>query len=205
MAQGPCPPSPRSARRPRRRAGPRGAANSELLAGTSLRNEAKIWLSSGCVHSTFAVSPGTTSPRGKFGSVKNAILLDGMAAQRLPQVVEAGDAAELAVDGQRLGGRVEEPVDRERVEQLALHPADQGRHERLLAADPLQVAAVAEGVPGPHVAERLGRGQQVVPGRQVQVRQFGSSIGVGLHSYTPPSAATMFSNPVKLTTMKWLM
>jgi hypothetical protein len=35
-----------------------------LLAGTSLRNEAKISLSSGCVHSTFAVSEGTTSERG---------------------------------------------------------------------------------------------------------------------------------------------
>src|SRR5215468_4757719 len=51
-------------------------ANRALLAGTSSRNEAKIWLSPGCVHSTFAVSPGTTSPRGKFGRVKKAILSD---------------------------------------------------------------------------------------------------------------------------------
>ena len=36
-------------------------------------------------------------------------------AQRLSQVVQAGDPAELAVDRQRLGERVEEPVDGERV------------------------------------------------------------------------------------------
>src|SRR5487761_91505 len=60
-------------------------ANSVLLAGTSLRNEAKIWLSSGCVHMTFAVSPGTTSPRGKFGMVKKAILLDGMLRSDSPR------------------------------------------------------------------------------------------------------------------------
>src|ERR1700727_878342 len=52
--------------------------NSVLLAGTSSRNDAKILLSSGCVHTTFATSPGTTSPRGKFGSVKKAILLFGL-------------------------------------------------------------------------------------------------------------------------------
>src|SRR5215469_5515609 len=61
------------------------AANRELLAGTSSRNEAKIWLSSGCVHSTFAVSPGTTWPRGKFGRVKNAILADGTSRSDCPR------------------------------------------------------------------------------------------------------------------------
>ena len=38
--------------------------NSDVLAGVSLRNEVKIWLSSGWVHSTLAVSVGTTSDRG---------------------------------------------------------------------------------------------------------------------------------------------
>src|SRR5580704_8345431 len=38
--------------------------------------------------------------------------------QRLSEVVQPGDAAELAVDGQRAGGRVKEPVDRQRIEQL---------------------------------------------------------------------------------------
>src|ERR1700722_11934632 len=38
--------------------------NSVLLAGSSSRNEAKISSSSGSVHNTFAVSLGTTSPRG---------------------------------------------------------------------------------------------------------------------------------------------
>jgi hypothetical protein len=52
--------------------------NKLLLAGTSSRNEAKIWLSSGSVHRTFAVSDGTTSERGYVGSVKKAILFDGM-------------------------------------------------------------------------------------------------------------------------------
>src|SRR5215469_1552087 len=41
-----------------------GALNSAGLAGTSPENDLKIAASSGCVHSTFAVSPGTTSPRG---------------------------------------------------------------------------------------------------------------------------------------------
>jgi hypothetical protein len=61
------------------------AANRELLAGTSSRNEAKIWLSSGYVHSTFAVSPDTTSPRGKFGRVKNAILSGGTPRSDCPR------------------------------------------------------------------------------------------------------------------------
>jgi hypothetical protein len=52
--------------------------NKVLLAGTSSRNEAKILLSSGCVHRTLAVSEGTTSERGMFGIVKKAILSDGM-------------------------------------------------------------------------------------------------------------------------------
>lgn len=39
-------------------------ANSDWLAGTSSRNDWKIWLSSGCVHSTLAVSVGTASDRG---------------------------------------------------------------------------------------------------------------------------------------------
>src|SRR5262249_27598122 len=68
---------------PARRVG--WGANRELLAGTSSRNEAKIWLSSGCVHSTFAVSPGTTSPRGKFGRVKNAILSGGTSRSDCPR------------------------------------------------------------------------------------------------------------------------
>src|ERR1700733_2310494 len=59
--------------------------NSVLLAGTSSRNEAKISLSSGCVHSTFAVSPGTRSPRGKFGIVKKAILSAGMERSDSPR------------------------------------------------------------------------------------------------------------------------
>src|SRR5271166_380327 len=67
-------------------------------------------------------------------------LVRRQAAQGLPEVIQPGDAAKLAVDGQRAGGRVQEPVDRERVEQLALNAVDQRRHERLLAADPLQVA-----------------------------------------------------------------
>jgi hypothetical protein len=53
------------------------AANSDRLAGTSSRKDRKIWLSSGCLHSTLAVSPGTTSERGWVGSVKNATLFDG--------------------------------------------------------------------------------------------------------------------------------
>jgi hypothetical protein len=40
------------------------AAKRDRLAGTSLRNDWKISLSSGCVHSTLAVSDGTTSERG---------------------------------------------------------------------------------------------------------------------------------------------
>jgi hypothetical protein len=40
------------------------APNSDLLAGTSSRKDAKIWLSWGWVHSTLAVSVGTTSERG---------------------------------------------------------------------------------------------------------------------------------------------
>src|SRR5450755_2856543 len=39
-------------------------ANSDLLAGTSLRKDRKIWLSCGWFHSTLAVSVGTTSERG---------------------------------------------------------------------------------------------------------------------------------------------
>ena len=35
------------------------APKSELLAGTSSRKEAKIWLSSGCVHRMFAVAVGS--------------------------------------------------------------------------------------------------------------------------------------------------
>src|SRR5262249_59285598 len=61
------------------------AANKDLVAGTSSRNEAKIWLACGCVHSTFAVSPGTTSPRGKFGRVKNAIFRDGTPRSDCPR------------------------------------------------------------------------------------------------------------------------
>ena len=61
------------------------ALNSEALAGTSLRNARKIWLSSGCVHRTLAVSPGTTSPRGKFGSVKKAMSFVGMARRLCPR------------------------------------------------------------------------------------------------------------------------
>src|SRR6185437_1795669 len=61
-------------------------ANSVLLAGTSLRNEAKIWLASGCFHRTFAVSPGTTWPRGMFGIVKKAILLDGIPRSDCPRL-----------------------------------------------------------------------------------------------------------------------
>jgi hypothetical protein len=53
--------------------------NSLLLAGTSSWKETKICLSSGSVHRTFAVSDGTTSERGYVGSVKKAILSDGMA------------------------------------------------------------------------------------------------------------------------------
>src|SRR5689334_11859213 len=56
-------------------------ANSVLLAGTSSRNEAKIWPDSGCFHSTFA-----PSPRGTFGIVKNAILLDGMPRSDCPRL-----------------------------------------------------------------------------------------------------------------------
>src|ERR1700733_7187959 len=66
--------------------GAAGDANNVLLAGTSSRNEAKIWSSSGCVHRTFAVSPGTTSPRGKFGMVKKAILPDGMPRSDSPRL-----------------------------------------------------------------------------------------------------------------------
>ena len=60
--------------------------NSALLAGTSLLNEAKIWLSSGCVHSTLAVSLGTCSLRGKFGSVKKAILSVGIERSDCPRL-----------------------------------------------------------------------------------------------------------------------
>ena len=59
--------------------------NSVELAGTSLENEVKISSSSGCVHSTFAVSEGTTSERGKVGTVKKAILLDGMPRSDCPR------------------------------------------------------------------------------------------------------------------------
>jgi hypothetical protein len=60
-------------------------SNSVLLAGTSSANEAKISLSSGCVHSTLAVSPGTASPRGKLGIVKKAILSDGIERSDCPR------------------------------------------------------------------------------------------------------------------------
>jgi hypothetical protein len=53
------------------------AGNSDWLAGTSSRKVLKIWLSWGWVHSTLAVSVGTTSERGWVGTVKNATLLDG--------------------------------------------------------------------------------------------------------------------------------
>src|ERR1700733_14945185 len=56
--------------------------NRVLLAGTSLRNEAKIWLSSGCVHRTLAVLPGSSS----LGTVKKAILLDGMPRSDCPRL-----------------------------------------------------------------------------------------------------------------------
>src|ERR1700733_3039221 len=61
------------------------APNSELLAGTSWRKVAKISLSSGWVPTTFALSNGTTSERGKFGSVKKAIWLDGMPRSDCPR------------------------------------------------------------------------------------------------------------------------
>src|ERR1700759_3124492 len=54
-----------------------GLANSVWLAGTSSRKVWKILLSSGWVHSTLAVSAGSTSERGEVGRVKNATLLDG--------------------------------------------------------------------------------------------------------------------------------
>jgi hypothetical protein len=60
---------------------PAPCSNSVLLAGTSLRNEAKIALSSGCFHKTLALSP-----RGTFGIVKKAILLLGMPRRDWPRL-----------------------------------------------------------------------------------------------------------------------
>src|ERR1039458_10404117 len=48
-----------------------------LVTGTSFRKSWKIVLSSGWVHSTLAVSVGTTSWRGELGRVKNVTWLAG--------------------------------------------------------------------------------------------------------------------------------
>src|SRR5215471_15417273 len=80
------------------------------------------------------------------------------------------DAAKLAVDRNGLGSRVEEPVYSQRIEQLALDPVDKRGHERLLPRNALQVAAVAEGVPGANIPECLPAVEDMMSSGQVQAR-----------------------------------
>jgi hypothetical protein len=92
-------------------------------------------------------------------------------AQALRQAEQRLHGAKPRIGGQRLRGRVGEPVERHRVAQRARahHLLDQGRDEHLLHLDATEVAAVADAVPVADERQRLVARDHVQPGADVEV------------------------------------